>query len=465
MTNRGTTRPTSPSSARSTYASTERPTARSATSGTARRSCCSRPPDGAAASSRTSALIFGRDGDDYLVVASMGGAPQHPSWYLNITAQPERGDPGKGGRIPVTARTASDDEKPRLWRIVTDVWPNYDVYQTAHRPVDPGRRVVAVVSVGRRVAVPLGRPRRRSVARRCSARVPRQIEQAKVIVDAARRLIDRTRGRVHDAGAREGGRRRAADLLSVVRRQGPTPARGLRGHDRRALASQVERSGPRAAGSGRPTALLRHRRAAGRRRRRRAASASLRHRRALAALPTLSRRDVATRHSRSPISCATPADAAAADGSLAPPTTSAMHGSSPSWSWSVFHHYAFADGDAGHGRRSANELWSFCLAALGGALSASAHRLRHHRVMTATTVEVPDSLDELLTPAWLTARAVVAVPGHEGHGGDARARRRAACRPTPGSTSSATPSPAGTVARAVRQGVLLGAGPFQQAGR
>ena len=36
----------------------------------------------------------------------------------------------KGDHIPVTAHTASDDEKPRLWQIVTEVWPNYDVYQT-----------------------------------------------------------------------------------------------------------------------------------------------------------------------------------------------------------------------------------------------------------------------------------------------------------------------------------------------
>ena len=37
---------------------------------------------------QTSALIFGRDGDDYLVVASMGGAPMHPKWYLNLQANP-----------------------------------------------------------------------------------------------------------------------------------------------------------------------------------------------------------------------------------------------------------------------------------------------------------------------------------------------------------------------------------------
>jgi len=79
---------------------------------------------------RTSALIFGRDGDDYLVVASMGGAPSHPLWYLNLQANPEAAIQVKADTLPVTARTASADEKARLWKIVTGVWPNYDVYQS-----------------------------------------------------------------------------------------------------------------------------------------------------------------------------------------------------------------------------------------------------------------------------------------------------------------------------------------------
>jgi len=79
---------------------------------------------------RTSALIFGRDGDEYLVVASMGGAPHHPTWYLNLTANPAAEIQVRADRSPVVARTASDDEKPRMWRIMTDVWPNYDVYQS-----------------------------------------------------------------------------------------------------------------------------------------------------------------------------------------------------------------------------------------------------------------------------------------------------------------------------------------------
>ena len=79
---------------------------------------------------RTSPLIFARDGDDYLIVASMGGAPKHPQWYLNLEANPSAEIQVKAEHLPVTARTASDDEKPRLWKIVNEAWPNYEGYQT-----------------------------------------------------------------------------------------------------------------------------------------------------------------------------------------------------------------------------------------------------------------------------------------------------------------------------------------------
>ncbi|ORW32516.1 nitroreductase [Mycobacterium paraense] len=78
----------------------------------------------------TSALIFGRDGDDYLVVASMGGAPRHPSWYVNLQANPQADIQVRAEEFAVRARTASAAEKPRLWKTMTDVWPNYDVYQS-----------------------------------------------------------------------------------------------------------------------------------------------------------------------------------------------------------------------------------------------------------------------------------------------------------------------------------------------
>ena len=55
---------------------------------------------------RTNALIFGRDGDDYLVVASMGGAPTHPNWYRNLLAHPSAEIQVRAEHISVTARTA-----------------------------------------------------------------------------------------------------------------------------------------------------------------------------------------------------------------------------------------------------------------------------------------------------------------------------------------------------------------------
>lgn len=79
---------------------------------------------------RTIAIIHGRDGDDYLIVASYGGLPKHPQWYLNLQADPAAEIQVKAQHIPVVARTASDDEKPRLWKTMTAIWPNYDVYQT-----------------------------------------------------------------------------------------------------------------------------------------------------------------------------------------------------------------------------------------------------------------------------------------------------------------------------------------------
>jgi deazaflavin-dependent oxidoreductase (nitroreductase family) len=79
---------------------------------------------------RTTPLIFARDGNDYLVVASMGGAPEHPQWYRNLVANQSAEVQVKSETHRVTAKTASADEKPRLWSIVSDAWPNYNVYQT-----------------------------------------------------------------------------------------------------------------------------------------------------------------------------------------------------------------------------------------------------------------------------------------------------------------------------------------------
>jgi deazaflavin-dependent oxidoreductase (nitroreductase family) len=79
--------------------------------------------------SRTSAIIFGRDNDDYLVIASYGGAPKHPAWYHNLRTHPNARIQVRSTHLDVLARTATETEKPRLWRIMTDLWPNYDAYQ------------------------------------------------------------------------------------------------------------------------------------------------------------------------------------------------------------------------------------------------------------------------------------------------------------------------------------------------
>ena len=79
---------------------------------------------------RTLPLIYGRDGDHLLVVASRGGAPAHPSWYLNLVADPHVEVQVKADRFAARARPATADERPRLWKTMTAIWPDYDKYQT-----------------------------------------------------------------------------------------------------------------------------------------------------------------------------------------------------------------------------------------------------------------------------------------------------------------------------------------------
>ncbi|MBV8302152.1 MAG: nitroreductase family deazaflavin-dependent oxidoreductase [Candidatus Dormibacteraeota bacterium] len=79
---------------------------------------------------RQTPLIYGVHGDDLLLVASKGGAPTPPAWYLNLNADPEVTVQVKDEVRAVRARTATADEKPELWRIMTGEWPDYDTYQT-----------------------------------------------------------------------------------------------------------------------------------------------------------------------------------------------------------------------------------------------------------------------------------------------------------------------------------------------
>ncbi|MGE3499205.1 MAG: nitroreductase family deazaflavin-dependent oxidoreductase [Candidatus Binatia bacterium] len=74
-------------------------------------------------------LIYGRDGDDYVIVASKGGAPEHPGWYQNLLAHPDVAIQVRGDVIPVTARTGTAADKARVWPTMIAQWPPYDDYQ------------------------------------------------------------------------------------------------------------------------------------------------------------------------------------------------------------------------------------------------------------------------------------------------------------------------------------------------
>ena len=91
---------------------------------------------------RTTPLIYEADGDRYIVVASMGGAPMHPQWYRNLLADPTAEVQVKADHVKVSASVAEGDERERLWALVNEQWPNYDVYQTRTE------RVIPVVILG-----------------------------------------------------------------------------------------------------------------------------------------------------------------------------------------------------------------------------------------------------------------------------------------------------------------------------
>lgn len=77
---------------------------------------------------RRTALIYGTDGDDFVVIASKGGSPEHPSWYRNLEADPDAAVQVGAERYRVRARTADADERLRLWERMARIWPAYDEY-------------------------------------------------------------------------------------------------------------------------------------------------------------------------------------------------------------------------------------------------------------------------------------------------------------------------------------------------
>ena len=69
------------------------------------------------------------DQDRYVLVASKGGAPRHPSWYLNLLAQPDVQVTAHGRTVRLRARTAHAGERDELWRTIVRAYPGYARYQ------------------------------------------------------------------------------------------------------------------------------------------------------------------------------------------------------------------------------------------------------------------------------------------------------------------------------------------------
>lgn len=74
-------------------------------------------------------LIFGRSGADYVVVASKGGAAEHPAWYLNLEANPEVQVQVKADKFTARAHPANAEERAALWPMMVDIYGPYASYQ------------------------------------------------------------------------------------------------------------------------------------------------------------------------------------------------------------------------------------------------------------------------------------------------------------------------------------------------
>lgn len=84
-------------------------------------------------SGRTSVLplIYKKVDNGYVIIASKGGAPAHPAWYLNLTANPDCEIQVAHDHYRVRARTAAGDERESLWQQLVEIYPPYQDYQAA----------------------------------------------------------------------------------------------------------------------------------------------------------------------------------------------------------------------------------------------------------------------------------------------------------------------------------------------
>ena len=85
-------------------------------------------------------LIYGEAGDAYVIIASKGGMPNHPVWFLNLEANPECDLQVGAKSLSARARVAEGEERAQLWKQMAEIYPPYDQYQES-----AGDRVIPVV--------------------------------------------------------------------------------------------------------------------------------------------------------------------------------------------------------------------------------------------------------------------------------------------------------------------------------
>ena len=76
-------------------------------------------------------LIYGAVGDSYAVIASKGGMPDHPLWFLNLEARPECELMVGAKAVSARARVAEGEERERIWAQMAELYPPYLDYQKA----------------------------------------------------------------------------------------------------------------------------------------------------------------------------------------------------------------------------------------------------------------------------------------------------------------------------------------------
>jgi deazaflavin-dependent oxidoreductase (nitroreductase family) len=79
---------------------------------------------------RTIPIIFTPYGESWVIIASRGGSPTHPAWYLNVLDEPRVEVQVKADRYEALARTAVSPEREKLWAEANKSWPRYELYQS-----------------------------------------------------------------------------------------------------------------------------------------------------------------------------------------------------------------------------------------------------------------------------------------------------------------------------------------------